>query len=180
MMVHASADLKAHHDEGEDCQTTASNPSVVHAHSSAIVANQLDTGVDVTVEPVDLHASTAAHQQPNKGGSEDTISIEVPVIAEPDTSSTNKAVTKVGDQQTERLPVITCTGKRENHFLYTTSLQIPKARACKYPRQEHTLCGTINCKLHFDTASKQKLHIIFGKTDNSPAKSAAIGTMAHC
>jgi len=135
MMVHASADLKAHHDEGEDCQTTASNPSVVHTQSSAVVANQLDTGVDVTVEPVDLHARTAAHQQPNKGGSEDTISIEVPVIAEPDTSSTNKAVAKVGDQQTERLPVITCTSRRGHqfvyHFFYRTSFQI---QAYKYTR----------------------------------------------
>ncbi len=128
MMVHASADMKAHHDEREDCQTTASNPPVVHTHSSRVVANQLDTGVDVTVEPVDLHTGTAAHQQPNKGGSEDTVSIEVPVIAEPDASSTNQTVAKVGDQQTERLPVITCTGRRDDHFLYTTSFQIHKAR----------------------------------------------------
>ncbi len=127
MMVHASAALKAHHDEGEDSQTTASNPSVVHTHSSAVVPDQLDTSVDVTVEPVDLHTGTAAHQQPNKGGSEDTISIEVPVIAEPDTSSSNKAVAKVGDQQTERLPVVTCTGRHGHHFLYTTSFQVHKA-----------------------------------------------------
>ena len=113
-MVHASADLKAHHDEREDSQSTASNPSVVHTHSSGVVPDQLDTGVDVTVEPVDLYTGTAAHQQPNKSGSEDTVSVEVPVIAEPNTSSTNKAVAKVGDQQTERLPVITCTGRRKD------------------------------------------------------------------
>ena len=130
-MVHASAALQAHHDEGEDSQTTAPNPSVVHTHSSAVVANQLDTSVDVTVQPVDLHTGVTAHQQPNKGGSEDTISIEVPVIAEPDTSSTNKAVAKVGDQQTERLPIITCTGKHGHHFLHNTSrtsFEVHKAR----------------------------------------------------
>jgi len=138
MMVHASADLKAHHDEGEDCQTTASNPSVVHTHSSAVVANQLDTSIDVTVQPIDLHTSTAAHQQPNKSGSEDTISIEVPVIAEPDTSSTNKAVAKVGDQQTERLPVITCTGTPGRQSFHRMCFEVQQANescAWRYNRQ---------------------------------------------
>ena len=117
VMVQASAGLKAHHDEGEDSQTTASNPSVVHTHGSAVIADQLNTSIDVTVQPVDLHTGAAAHQQAHKGGSEDTISVEVPVIAEPDAASTNKAVAKVGDQQTERFPVVTCTGRFEHHSL---------------------------------------------------------------
>ena len=68
----------------------------------------LDTRVDVAVEPVDLHAGIAAHQKSDKCASEDSIAIEVPVIEEPDSSSAQQSVPEEGDQQPEGLPVIPC------------------------------------------------------------------------
>ena len=97
-----------HHDEGEYSQAATANPSEVHSQGSAVVANQLYSSIDVAVQPIDLHASFGAHQDPHKGGPEHSVAVEVPVIAEPDASGPKQAMPEVCKQQTCRFPVKTC------------------------------------------------------------------------
>ena len=97
-----------HHDEGEYSQAAAANPSEVHSQSSAVVANQLYSGIDVAIQPIDLHASLGAHQDAHKGGSEHPIAIEVPVIAKPDSSRPNQAMPEICKQQSCRFPIKAC------------------------------------------------------------------------
>ena len=59
--------INSYHDEGEDCEATTPDSSVVDKQGCAVVANQLDPSIDVTVEPVDLHTGISAHQQTHKG-----------------------------------------------------------------------------------------------------------------
>lgn len=84
-----------HHDEGEDRQAAAADPPEVHSQSGAVVAHQLYPSVDVTVQPIDLHAGSWAHQNTHKSGPEHSIAIEVPVIAEPDASRAHQAMPEV-------------------------------------------------------------------------------------
>ncbi len=87
LVIHAQHYSETYHDKGEHGKTFPAKPSVIHTHGSAVVADQLNTSVDVTIQPIDLHTGTAANQETDKGGSEDAVAIEVPVIAEPDSSS---------------------------------------------------------------------------------------------
>lgn len=59
----------------------------------------LNTSINVTVQPIDLHTSIAAHQDPYKCASEDAIAVEVPVIAEPNAASAYQAVPEASQQQ---------------------------------------------------------------------------------
>lgn len=71
--------VHAYHKEREDSQAPAPNCSEVYSVGGTVVANQLHTSIDVTVQPIDLHTGIWSHQQANKCGSEDPITIEVPV-----------------------------------------------------------------------------------------------------
>ena len=87
-----------YHDEGEDCQAAAANPSKVHSQSSAVVAHQLYSSIDVAVQPIDLHTCLGTHQDAHKGGSEHSVTVEIPVVAEPNASRTKQAMPKICKQ----------------------------------------------------------------------------------
>ena len=140
----------AHHAEREDGQSTTSNCSKVHSVGCAVVANQLHTSIDVAVQPVDLNTGIGSNQKTNKGGSEDTIAVEVPVIAEPYAAGSNQSVPEVGDQQAEGLPVITCSTQQQpsastklaSSTKLTSKHDIKRRQSTQaIDRREHKLCS---------------------------------------
>lgn len=58
----------------------------------------LNSSIDIAVQPIDLYTGIAAHQKANKSASEDAIAVEVPVIAEPDSASAEQAVPEACQQ----------------------------------------------------------------------------------